>query len=553
LLYNIKSLKVKIISLLFVLMVILATILTAVSIDNIDGLVDSNLDYISESMVKKEKKELKNKIDLVSNIIELYYKKTTPQYMQSVVKQALVTHQEQLFNQLNHIYMDNKECMSEKALKERLKEIVQYARYAKNGYFWINDMQCRMIMHPIKPEYDGRVFLKAPKVPFVKLGVDSLKKEHKDRAFISYKFYNPATKKYELKVSLVRIFKPYHWVIGTGKYLSDITPLIKQQLLANIEALRYGKSGYFWINDMHYRMIMHPIKPEYDKRFFIDTPKVPFVKLGVDALKNSQNNIAYLRYKFYNPATNKYEDKLSIVKLFKPWNWVIGTGVYLDTIDESIESIKVQKNHEEKNLIHKILFITLLMIIITLLFAYILTVKFIIDPMTNLTSEKNHFKEIANIDYLTQILNRRAFFAGVQEFAKNNECKLGVCILDIDFFKNVNDTYGHDAGDEVLKQIAMFVQNSLRGEDLFGRIGGEEFAVCVLNTDSKQLQKLATKIKERIEKSTIIYKEMSIECTLSIGCYEFDPKVESVREAFVKADKALYLAKEQGRNRVVVF
>jgi methyl-accepting chemotaxis protein len=553
---SIKSLKIKIITLLFIIMLVLSIVLTVISIDNINSLVTSNINFISKSMIKKEKQELGNKIDLVSNIIDMYYKKTTPKYMEEVVKSSIISHQEQLFHQLNSIYNQYKETSSLEELQERLKDIVKYARYGKSGYFWINDMNCKMIMHPIKPQYDGKVFCNTPKVPFVKLGVDALQKMHKNRTFIKYKFYNPATKRYEFKVSLVRIFKPFGWIIGTGKYLSDITPVVKKQLLANIEALRYGKSGYFWINDMQCRMIMHPIKPQYDGKVFCNTPKVPFVELGVKALKVSKNGIAFIKYKFYNPATKKYENKLSVVKLFKPWHWMIGTGVYLDNIEKSMAQVKAMKDNEEQKLIYKILAITLLIIILSLFVSYYLTVKFITNPVRNLTSEKNHFKEIANIDYLTQILNRRAFFIEVEkyyDYSNFNDIKLGIMMLDIDFFKQVNDRYGHDAGDEVLKQLSSFIKNSLRDNDLFGRLGGEEFGICILNSDRNKLLRIATKIKNEVQNYAIFYNNVEIQCTISIGCYELNTKKEDYKEGFSKADKALYKAKKEGRNRAILF
>ena len=86
----------------------------------------------------------------------------------------------------------------------------------------------------------GKIFINTPKVPFVQLGVDALKKCNCDKTFIKYQFYNPATKKYEFKVSLVRVFKPYNWIIGTGSYISNITKQIQDNTLDSIKHLRYG-------------------------------------------------------------------------------------------------------------------------------------------------------------------------------------------------------------------------------------------------------------------------------------------------------------------------
>jgi len=553
---KISSLKVKIILLLSVLILFVTSTLTVIYIQNLNTLVNSNITLFSTTMIKNEKKELQNKVDLASNILKMYYKKTTPAYMENVVKKGLVSHQEQLFHQLNSIYTKYKDLESKVKLKKRLKDIVKYARYGSNGYFWINDMDNMMVMHPIKPSYDNKIFIDTPLVPFIQLGVDTLTKQKKDATFIKYKFYNPATKLYEFKVSLVRKFKPYGWVIGTGRYLSDVTPFVKQQALKSIQASRYGKNGYFWINDMNYKMIMHPIKPKYNNKFFINSKEVPFVSLGVDALKNTVKDSAVIKYSFYNPATEKYEDKLSIVKIFKPWNWVIGTGVYLNGINKSIQDVKKNKTIEENKLIWKIIIISLVIIIIVLFLAYYLITKFITNPMNTLSTEKEHFEEIAQIDFLTNILNRRAFYQEIEKYfayAKRNNIQVSVMMIDIDFFKKVNDTYGHDAGDFVLQTVAKVVKNSIREEDIFGRLGGEEFGICILNSTNESLCQIANKIRTNIQSKEMKYNGTIIKITISIGGYNLYTHSEDFKIAFNKADKALYEAKETGRNKVEIY
>jgi len=555
-LQNFASLKIKITFLLSLLLIIVTTLLTFIYIQNLNTLVHSNTQLFSQTMIKNEKTELRNKMDLAYNILEMYYKKTTPKYIENVVKKDLIAHQEQLFHQLTNIYNLYKTKESPFALKKRLLEIIKYSRYAKNGYFWVNDMQCKMIMHPIKPEYNNKFFVDTPLIPFVKLGVDKLKKDKKSSAYIKYQFYNPSTKKYEFKVSLVEIFKPYGWVIGTGRYISDVTAMIQKRALKDIEALRYGKSGYFWVNDMNYKMIMHPIKPEYNNKFFVNTPDVSFVELGVNALKKTTKKSAIIRYDFHNPATGEYEDKLSVVKLFKPWNWVLGTGVYIDSIKNSIEVVKENKNKEENRLIVKILMISFSIILVIIFLTYYLIGRFIIEPMHSLNNEKNYFEEISQLDFLTNILNRRAFYQEIEKYfsyAQRHKLEVSVIMIDIDFFKKVNDRYGHDAGDKVLQTLVKVVRESIREEDIFGRLGGEEFAICILNTTPEALSNIADKIRLNVENREILYKDQVIKITISLGGYSLHTDSENFTVALDKADKALYKAKDRGRNRVIIY
>ena len=382
---NNLSIKTKIISLIVAIVVSLPLIISYLFMNKMDKLVDNVSQEFKKVMMKNKKEELHNKIDIGYKIIESHYEETKPENVEKVVKNNLLHKQELLFNILNNFYKENKDKLSNIELESKLKEIVKSARYGKSGYFWINDFNYKMVMHPIKPQFDEKIFINTPKVPFVQLGVDALKKCNCDKTFIKYKFYNPATKKYEFKVSLVRVFKPYKWIIGTGSYISNITKEIQKQVLDNIKALRYGKSGYFWINDMNYKMVMHPIKPQFDGKTFINTPKVPFVQLGVDALKKSNKNWAIIKYKFYNPATKKYEDKMSIVKLFKPWNWVIGTGTYLKDIKATLNNVTQEANKEKEKAIIEIIIATLIIGAIFLAIAIFVVMKFIISPIQNLS------------------------------------------------------------------------------------------------------------------------------------------------------------------------
>jgi len=185
--------------------------------------------------------------------------------------------------------------------------------------------------------------------------------------------------------------------------MSDVTPQMKREALNKIKSIRYGKSGYFWVNDMHYKMVMHPIKPNLDGKTFINTPKVPFVELGVNALKKSHKNYAYITYKFYNPATKKYEKKLSIVMLFKPWNLVIGTGAYLRSVDATISEIKAESHKEIKNAIMLYVGIGLIILLLLGAITYLFISGFVVKPIYEL---REKIKELSSGDGdLTKTLN----------------------------------------------------------------------------------------------------------------------------------------------------
>ena len=387
------SIKTKIIALIVTIVVSIPLIISFLFIREMDKLVENVSVSFKNVMLNSKKEELHNKIDIAYKVIEAKYEATKPENVEKVVKESLIQKQNLLFNVLNNFYEKNKNSMDSEELQKRLEDIVASARYGKSGYFWINDFNYKMVMHPIKKSLTGRVFINTPKVPFVQLGVDALKKCNCDKTFIKYQFYNPATKKYEFKVSLVRVFKPYKWIIGTGAYISNITEKVQKDVLESIAHLRYGKSGYFWINDMNYKMVMHPIKTNLTGKVFINTPKVPFVQLGVDALKKSGKNWAIIQYKFYNPTSKKYEKKLSIVKLFKPWGWVIGTGTYTTDIVKTLKNVEEEANKEKMSSIVEIFIFMLIIGILFLVISISIVVKFIISPITSLSERAKDLAE----------------------------------------------------------------------------------------------------------------------------------------------------------------
>lgn len=170
----------------------------------------------------------------------------------------------------------------------------------------------------------------------------------------------------------------------------------------------------------------------------------------------------------------------------------------------------------------------------------------------SLSSKLEQTEAKALVDSLTNVLNRSAYNMKIsqmiREFSQSKEffCLL---VLDIDHFKKFNDTYGHKAGDRVLRTVAASVQDSLRASDLVFRYGGEEFVV-ILNCIQEDIAfKLAEKIRKGVEKEYYVDKDKKLQVTISLGiaCVKGG---ESEVELFERADKAMYAAKRNGRNQV---
>lgn len=122
-------------------------------------------------------------------------------------------------------------------------------------------------------------------------------------------------------------------------------------------------------------------------------------------------------------------------------------------------------------------------------------------------------------------------------------------MLDIDYFKKINDTYGHQAGDFVLINLVKEITSVMRESDTFARIGGEEFTVLLDNTSLDGAKIIAEKIRVMIENKHFIYNKATIDVTISIGISELNAQNASIDDLYKQADKQLYIAKQNGRNR----
>ena len=170
--------------------------------------------------------------------------------------------------------------------------------------------------------------------------------------------------------------------------------------------------------------------------------------------------------------------------------------------------------------------------------------------------EASYHEEIyrlMTVDGLTQLFNRRYFNETLER--ELNRCRrysrpLSLFIFDVDFFKRINDKFGHVAGDALLRQLAQVVKPRLRREDVLARVGGEEFAVILPEVNLTGAHTTAEKVREVVESSTFVFDDAVMPCTVSVGVAEYDGQMEP-KDLYARADQALYQAKAGGRNRVV--
>jgi two-component system cell cycle response regulator len=164
--------------------------------------------------------------------------------------------------------------------------------------------------------------------------------------------------------------------------------------------------------------------------------------------------------------------------------------------------------------------------------------------------------EMTTTDMMTKLRMKHYFYTVLlerMEQATNIKQPLCVVMMDIDFFKKFNDTYGHSCGDAVLKQVAKIVQGSIRSNDLAARYGGEEFIVLLHDTDMANATIIAERIRTSVQDYVLEYEGQSLSITISLGVAQFDPSRDISGKSIIdRADKALYMSKSAGRNKVSV-
>ncbi|MGE0322551.1 MAG: diguanylate cyclase [Polyangiaceae bacterium] len=174
------------------------------------------------------------------------------------------------------------------------------------------------------------------------------------------------------------------------------------------------------------------------------------------------------------------------------------------------------------------------------------------DALRRLRRERDHLRRSAEIDPLTGLHNRRTLESALRAYYEGCE-RFAILFLDVDHFKRINDTYGHDVGDEVLRQVSRCLKDGIRPGDALGRYGGEEFLVLVAGAGQESARLVAERHRKGVSALDLASHGID-QVTLSIGVAVFDARRddETLDELIKRADEALYNAKRAGRNRTVV-
>ena len=382
------SIKGKILILSLATIIIIAFAIAVDSIISIKNFSNKNVENFKNNAYAKKEEELKNYVSLAIKTVEAYHKRTSPEKIKIEVQEDLKKQTNFLFSILESEYEKQKGSMSDEALKNRLKAIVNATRYGKTGYFWINDLDSVIVVHPIKPELNGKDM-----VAYKDQGGKQIFKEfatvakNNSEGFVDYVWSKPGYTAPQPKVSFVKLFKPFDWVIGTGEYVDDVTTKIQEEALRTISEMRYSNNNYFWINDSNPKMIMHPISTQLngtDLSQKLDAKgKALFIEMAKVSREKKDGGL--VKYWWDKPnVKNDPKEKFSYVQRFEPWDWIVGTGAYVDDIEEEVSKMQKETDSQIMGIVTYLLIFTLIAVAI----AYFINSYFIkgtiIKPLENL-------------------------------------------------------------------------------------------------------------------------------------------------------------------------
>ncbi|MCF7354606.1 diguanylate cyclase [Vibrio sp. CK2-1] len=392
-------------------------------------------------------------------------------------------------------------------IEHALDALINQIHVGKSGYVSILSPSGIYLSHPFLKNTDVSHFA------FIQ------KQLSQDSSFLEYEWKNPGDEKPRLKVAF-SVKLPNGNVVSASAYKSEMLSLVDRDFLKQkLREYNYGKTGYVYVMNSHGQLILHPTNEGQPISTLIGNSANRFM---AQALSDHEGTFTYLLH----PQNGQEVTKTVAYKYYPFLDWIIASGISTDEL-----------THSTTLLSHGLLmagvslFLVIGALVVTLTYRH----------KRQLRAEKK--------DFLTGLHNRRSFM----QYANSKGAKLdngySVIILDIDYFKAINDTYGHNEGDNAIRETANILKQYQSRRILASRHGGEEFVLLLQNMNLHQAYLLAELIRSKVAAIDCLPTQF----TISAGIYESTEAATPVSEAISYADHALYQAKQTGRNKVVSY
>jgi methyl-accepting chemotaxis protein len=412
-------------------LVLMVVVITYFNLMNIQRQGEQRLHAFKDEAVEDVKEHLKDLVDVAYETIDKNYSNLSDIHFLSKFYerrlQDIVNTGETIINRYKR--MVERGQISEAEAKKRAMEEIRELRFdGGTGYIWINDTTGpypTMVMHPTVPSLEGQV-LNNPKYNNAQGVRKNLFRaflevtEDDNEGYVDYLWPKPTAQgltEEEPKLSYVRRYNDWGWIIGTGIYIEDASVEIKNQIKETIRSMRYADgTGYFWINDNtlpYPSMVMHPTVPSLEGKV-LDDPKYNNA-LGVDqnlfqafaevTAENGEGFVDYLWPKPTKEGLSERVGKMSYVKIHKPTGWIIGSGAYLDSIDETIKQKNRQIEQQKYELIISNITVSAVFIVLALIISFLFSNTLAL-PIRRLTGVAEQISKGKDLDVTIDEIKR---------------------------------------------------------------------------------------------------------------------------------------------------
>jgi len=577
-LFNEKNI-VKIIAigpLIFIPLIVIAISLF-IAITSSDNFKE-DIKKLESELVYAEKTAIKTRVDSIVSYIT---------YRKSVIKKSLTSRVKKrvdnAYKIATNIYEQYKDTKSDKEIKDIIITALRpFSWNDGESFIWILDYKGFFYLAPDYLSHLEKTsiinFKDATGKHVIKEEIATCRDKKEGFLWDTFTKQNEDSNKQFKQVVFVKAFGHYDWYFGSGEYLDTANRHADENLLESLKKMYGSSANYVMVNTMDGDILLHRNLPELIGKNVHDINNPVMLGIYDKTIKLlSEKDSAFGTYSWINQATKEKEIKHGYVRKVSNSNWVVASGFFESTIKnlvakKSTELYKI-RSIEVKNL----LIISVILILISLIISYIISrelkkryilyqnqisyksveleklnenLEHRVTMRTKELEELTHELEIlATTDSLTHIHNRYSIMNILNlEIHRSRRSKqsLSIIMYDIDYFKDINDTYGHDTGDKVLFELTNVVKNSLRDIDFLGRYGGEEFLVIMPTTSLESAKEIGERVRKEVEKHNF---NNDINITISLGLVQLNDD-ESRDEIFKRLDNLLYDSKRGGRNRL---
>jgi len=536
---------------------------------------DSSVEALKKDLLQREKEIVKNKVQSLSKLIV---------YQKSKIKEDLITRLTSRVKTAHKIataiYFEYKGTKQDKEIQDIINTTLKtFVWNSDESYIWVMDYFGVHYLLENKKDIKGTSFINFKDAQgryIIQEEIAICKEKEEGYLWDTFTKPNETSNKQYKQVAFVKAFKPYNWCLGSAEFLDTATKKTNQFLFDIVNQADKIGNNYVAIINSRGNILVHNKLPQ----FIGENVKInnPLVLNTIESLKSAIKDKEYTSYVYDwpNSLTNKIEKKYAYIQKIPNTDWIITSGFFLSAVENQYAKRKVDMMEIYNTNTKNIFYIAILLILISLVFSFFVSqaIKKRFFEYDFKISEKNKelhelnisleekvqrrtielenikddFEKLATTDALTNIHNRYSIMNILSnEINRSNRynSSLSILMYDIDHFKTVNDTYGHDIGDKVLISLSNLVSSHIRDVDYIGRYGGEEFLIIMPNTSLADASTYAERLRKTVEK---YYFEEIGKLTISIGIVERED--ENINVMFKRVDNLLYESKNNGRNKI---